>query len=307
MRAARALLLAAGLGAACSTPSEPHGSPVLLSAFWISAGAKTQIWTVSDPTLPTVGVGAAGQEVDFVFDRLLDGNRIEDTVTVNGTQTTAPKATPPITVSWPDAATVMSAPPFSDQVLYNSEPFYGADTSYVLLKPLAVGFPAADTITFTLDPTGLTSAYGDQMIGPSQISVATAAFSASFRLPQGSDGGATAVPTNYLLPVVFSNRVVGAPSVESFVHVSANGAALPFTLSPDASDPTVIYVSPASCLGGWPSGVAIKVTISAGAPDAFGVAMAADATTTFSVSGAAAATAPDGGCGPVDAGTDQRV
>lgn len=297
MRPALLLLAAAGLGA-CSSPSEPHGSPVLLGAYWLAAGQKTQIWTVTDPTAPPVGVVPAGQEIDFVFDRLLDGNRIEDTVTVNGMQTTVPKSTPPVTVTWPDAATVMSAPAFSDQVLYNSEPFYGANTAYVLLKPLVVGFPSSDSVTFTLDNTGLTSAYGDQMIGPGQISVTTGSFAASFRLPQGSSGAdaAATVPFNYMLPVVFSNRVAGTSAVAPFVRASSGGAALPVMLAADAGDPTVIYVSPATCLGGWPSGQAIDVTIAAGAPDAFGVAMAADAHTTFSASGGATA-GPDGGCG----------
>jgi hypothetical protein len=305
MRLALAFLLAAGGLSACSGPSEPHGSPVLLGAYWLAAGQKTQIWTVTDPTAPPVGVSAAGQEIDFVFDRLLDGNRIEDTVTVNGMQTTVPKATPPITVTWPDAATVMSAPPFSSQVLYNSEPFYGANTAYAFLKPLVVGFPSSDTVTFTLDKTGLTSAYGDQMIGPSQISAATGRFSASFRLPQGSGGAdaAATVPTNYMLPVVFSNRVAGAAAIEPFVQVSAGGSALPVVLAEDAGDPTVIYVSPASCLGGWPTDVAVVVTITAGAPDAFGVPMAAAVHTTFTASGAGTAR-PDGGCGTSDAATD---
>jgi hypothetical protein len=305
MRSALLPLAAAGL-CACSSPSEPHGSPVLLGAYWLSAGQKTQIWTITDPTAPAVEVGAAGQEIDFVFDRLLDGNRIEDTVTVNGTQTTVPKSMPPITVSWPDAATVMSTPPFTDQVLYNSEPFYGPSTAYVLLKPLVVGFPSSDTVSFTLDKTGLTSAYGDQMIGPTQISTATGPFSASFRLPQGSSGAdaAATVPTNYMLPVVFSNRVAAPSAVEPFVHVSGDGATLPVVLTPDAGDPTVIYLSPASCLGGWPAGVTVEVTIAAGAPDAFGVPLASDAHTTFTASGAGT-TPPDGGCGQVDAATDQ--
>jgi hypothetical protein len=303
MRPALVLLAAVGL-CACSSSPEPHGSPVLLSAYWSAAGQKTQVWTVTDPTAPAVGVGAAGQEIDFVFDRLLDGNRIEDTVTVNGMQTTVPKSTPPVTVTWPDAATVMSTPPFTDQVLYNSEPFSGTtDTAYVLLKPMPVGFPSSDTITFTLDKTGLTSVYGDQMIGPSQISVTTSAFSASFRLPQGSSGAdaSAAVPSNYMLPVVFSNRVAGTSAVEPFVHTSAGGLTLPVMLAADAGDPTVIYVSPASCLGGWPPAVAIEVTVAAGAPDAFGVPLATDAQATFTASGAATA-APDGGCGTIDAG-----
>ena len=75
-------------------------------------------------------------------------------------------------------------------------------------------------------------------------------------------------------------------------------------LAADASDLTIVYLSPASCLGGWPVGVPIDVTIAAGVPDAFGVAMAGDAHTTFVASGVAPA-APDGGC-PVTA-TDGGV
>jgi hypothetical protein len=300
MRPGPLLLLAAGLTAACSSDAEPHGSPVLLSVQWISAGGKTQIWIPNATGI--VQAPAAGKEVDFVFDRLLDGNRIEDTVTQNGMQTTVPKAMPPITVSWSDAATAMSTPPFSDQVLYNSEPFYGAATSYVLFKPTVAGFPASDTVTFTLDPTGLTSVYGEPMIGPSQITVATGTFSASFRFPQGVDGSAS-VPSNYMLPVVFSNRVASPAAIEPFVQVSSNGVALPVILATDASDSTVLYLSPATCLGGWPTSAPIDVTIAAGVPDAFGVPMPAAAHASFTVS-VAAAPRPDGGCGGIDAAAD---
>ena len=139
------------------------------------------------------------------------------------------------------------------------------------------------------------------MIGPAQISVATAALSASFRLPLGSDGSAI-VATNYKLPVVFTNRVAGAAAVAPFLHVEANGRPLPVVLTADASDPTVVYLSPASCLGGWPIGVPIGITVAAGVPDAFGVAMTANATTSFMAAGASGA-APDGGCGGADAAT----
>lgn len=301
MRLGPLLLLAAGLTAACSSAGEPHGSPVLLSVQWISGGGKTQVWTPTETGI--VQAPAAGQEVDFVFDRLLDGNRIEDVVTQNGVETTVPKATPPVTTAWPDAGTAMSTPPFSDQVRYNSEPFSGAGTgtAYVLLQPAVVGFPSSDTITFSLDKTHLTSAYGDQMIGPSEISVTTGPFSATIRLPSGSDGSAS-VPPNYPLPAIFSNRVASAASVEPFVHVAVDGVPVPVVLAADASDRTVVYLSPASCLGGWPVGVPIDVTIAAGAPDAFGVAMAGDAHKTFMASGAAPV-APDGGC-PAPATTD---
>jgi hypothetical protein len=302
MRPGSVLLLAAGLAAACSSHAEPHGSPVLLSVQWISGAGKTQVWTPTETGV--VQVPAAGQEVDFVFDRLLDGTRVEDVVTQNGVETTVPKAAPPITASWTDAATVMSTPPFSDQVRYNSEPYYGAATSYVLLRPAMPGFPSSDTITFSLDQTNLTSAYGEPMIGPSEITVATGPFSASFRLPPGADA-AVSVPTKYSLPVTFSNRVASTASIEAFVHVEANGRSVPVVLTADATDPTVTLLSPASCLGGWPVGVPIDVTIAAGAPDAFGGTTAADAHTTFMATGVAPA-APDAGCPVIarDGGSD---
>ena len=296
------LLLAAGLTAACSSAQEPHGSPVLLSVQWIAGGKRTQVWAPAQTG--TVQAPAAGQEVDFVFDRLLDGNRIEDVVTQNGVEMTVPKATPPITTSWPDAATVMSTPPFADQVRYNSEPFYNAGTAYVLLQPVVIGFPSSDTITFSLDQTNLTSAYGEPMIGPSQISVTTGPLSATFGLPAAADGSAS-VPTKFTLPAIFSNRVASAASVAPFVKVEANGLPVPVAVVADASDATIVDLLPASCLGGWPVGVPIDVTIAAGVSDAFGVAMASDAHTTFMASGVAVA-APDGGCPvtAVDGGVD---
>jgi hypothetical protein len=303
MRSRPLLLLAAAL--AISSCSDPHGSPVLLYVNWLSGGTRTPVWTNtgSDASTQAGPVPAAGQEVDFVFDRLLDGSRVEDTITQNGLQMPAPKAMPPITVGWADAATAMSTPPFSDQVSYNSEPFYGGTTAYVFLQPAEVGFPSSDTIVFSLDKTGLTSAYGDQMIGPAQISVATAPLSVSFRLPSVSDGSAT-VATNDKLPVVFSNRVAGAAALESFVTVEVNGLTLPVVLTADASDLTEVYVSPASCLGGWPVGVSLDVTVAAGAADAFGRTLGSDAHATIMAAGASTG-APDGGCAsPGDAGSD---
>ncbi|HVV48665.1 MAG TPA: hypothetical protein VHO06_03315 [Polyangia bacterium] len=300
MRLGRLLLLCAGLAAGCSGAEEPHGSPVLVGVYWIVGGRPMQVWSTSG-----ADAGAAtpaAQEVDFVYDRLLDGNRIEDSVTQNGTTIAVPKATPPITVSWADEATAMSAPPFSDRVLYNSEPIYGGTTAYVLLQPTQVGFPSSDTVTFALDKTGLTSAYGDQMTGPAQISVPTGPFAASFRLPSGSDASATVAAT-FALPVLFTNRVGAASAVAPFIRVRAGGAPLPVTVAVDASDATVVDVSPASCLGGWPTGVAIEVAVAAGLPDAFGAPMPAGATATFMAAGAAPP-APDGGCGPTDGGVD---
>jgi hypothetical protein len=297
MRQGAPLLLAAGLiGAACSGNAEPHGSPVLSQVFWIASGKGTLIWTFgADPPLaPTVP--AAGQEIDFVFDRRLDGNRIEDTVTTNGVEMTVPKSDPPITVDWPN----FSAASFADQVLYNSEPSFGGTTAYVLLQPVQVGFPSDDTVSFSLDKTGLTSAYDDQMTGPAQIDVMTGHFSATFGLPATSYGPVS-VPASFMLPIQFSNRTGSLGDLAPYIQVQAAGRDLPVSLAPNSADPTVVYLSPASCLGGWPSDAPIEVTLLAGLPDAFGVGLAATTTTTFTAS-AGATPVPDGGCTAADAG-----
>jgi hypothetical protein len=298
MRLGRLLLLAAGLAAGCSSAQEPHGPPVLLNVYWIVNGQATPIWATSSTDVIQAPPGA--QEIDFVFDRVLDGDRIEDTVTQNGIPTTVPKATPPITVSWPDEATAMSAPPFADTVRYNSVPLYGGTTSYVLLQPTALGFPSSDTVTFALDKTGLTSFYDEPMIGPGSISVETGPFSASFQLPADGDAS-TAVPQNYMLPVTFTNRIAVA-TVEPYIHLSAGGRDVPFQIVGGTSDGLTIYLSAASCLGGWPTGAPIAATVAAGAPDAFGVPMPAEATTTFMAVGSTSP--PDGGCGVSDGGVD---
>jgi hypothetical protein len=298
MHRSAALLLAAGIfGAACSS-DQPQGSPVLVQVFWIAFGQQTLVWTLaSDPRL-VAAAPAAGREIDFVFDRRLDGNRIEDTVTSNGVEMTVPKANPPITVDWAGLSPTM----FGDQVLYNSEPVYGGTTSYVLLQPSQVGFPAAGTVTFSFDKTGLTSASGEPMIGPASIDVATQPFSATFGLPNAGDASPS-VPSNFMLPILFSNRTGSPADLAPYVQVRAGGRELPVSLAPNSGDPTVVYLSPASCLGGWPSDAPIDVTLLAGLPDAFGVPLAATTTTTFLASPGATPSA-DGGCTPADAGTD---
>jgi hypothetical protein len=294
-RNAALLFAAVLLGAGCSGSGEPHGSPILLQTFWVTSGQRFLVWTLdADPTLVTT-VPAGAQEIDFVFDRRLDGSRIEDTTTVNGMPTEVPKAMPPVTVGW-DGLTPGT---FADQVLYNSEPLFGDSTAYVFLQPLQIGFPSVETVTFSLDKTGLTSAYGDQMTGPAQIPVTTGPFSATFGLPSSVDGS-IAVPANFMVPIQFSNRPASTDALAPYVQVTSGGQDLPVALAPNPSDPTIVYVSPASCLGGWPSGVPVEVTLLAGLPDAFGVGLAA--ITDVSFEAPTGGDHPDGGCSLPDAG-----
>ena len=59
--------------------------------------------------------------------------------------------------AWPDMATRMSDPAFKIAVDYDSTPRYGGVSSYVYAHPDVPGFPASDTVSFTLLPSRFTS------------------------------------------------------------------------------------------------------------------------------------------------------
>jgi hypothetical protein len=285
MRSLRCLSLVGSLAAAalwlagCSSdPQEPHGSPVLLEIDWVATTGRTIIYAAgSDAATSALLPGAAG-EIDFVFDRRLDGTRIEDVVG----DKTQPKAIPPITVTWTgmgdaaDAGTDAGvAGGFSYQVFYSSTPLASAPSafsSYVYLRPRIPGFPSSTPVTFHLDPNGLTSAYGEPMIGPEDNKVTVMVGPMTTVLDDSSP--ADALPTyapSFAFSVRFSNRLPAAADLLPFTHARADGTEVPVVLALDPQDPTRLFVAPAACLGGWPAGRTVEVTFDAGLPDAFGV------------------------------------
>src|SRR5262252_5618086 len=101
MLVARRLLLVAALTAALGCekqPEAPHGSPLLLQVAWNVDGTPTIVWSRDPDAAVAAQVPPAGSKIDFVFDRRLDGARVEDTVDGGP----VPKSNPPITVGWPD-------------------------------------------------------------------------------------------------------------------------------------------------------------------------------------------------------------
>jgi hypothetical protein len=275
MRGAAITILGLGMlaGACSATPEAPHGSPVLLEVRWVASGESKLIWSHDADAAVDPRVSPAGAEVDFVFDRRLDGTKIEDIVDGK----TVPKPVPPIEVDWPgknDAtAPVMSSPPFSYKVYYNSTAVFGGQTAFAFLRPTVVGFPSSTTVALVMHATEFTSAYGEQMEGPTEFSVELDAMTIVPRT-SASDAVQTFGPT-FKFPVRFSNRPANIDVLTPFARARAGDVELAVTLTADATEPVVVYVAPAACLGGWPTGSVIDVSFAAGTPDAFGIPSAA--------------------------------
>jgi hypothetical protein len=289
----RRLLLAVAIVAmGCRKQAEqPHGSPSLIAVLWEVGGVPSLVWSPDADAAVAPVASAAGSRVSFVFDRSLDGARIEDTV--NGTPT--PKANPPITVSWPDMATTMSDPPFAGDVFYNSLPDWGTGTSYAFVRPRIAGFPSSTPVTFSLDPNGLTSVYGDPMVGPATITVTTTPLTVALQ------ASTAIVSTSYMAPIAFSTRAPAGQALTPFVHVSTGGVTLPFEIVGDVGDAQRVYILAAGCLGGWPPDARIDITIDAGLTDGFGRPLAAGVQGSFMTSRIGRPPV-DGGC-PFDGGS----
>lgn len=280
------------LGCRPDQPEAPRGSPVLLEVYWKGAGTSTKIWSRDADAAAPPSLPGEMTQIDFVFDRRLDGNRIEDLE--DGVA--VPKANPPITLSWPDSDRIMSTPPFATDVRYNSLPIYGGATAVVLLRPRAVGLPSATTVTLSLDRANLTSAYGEPMEGPETIEISVAPLTVD-AVPAVPADALVPVSTSHAFRVSFNNRPGPSAELAAFARVMTGGVPLPIALAADGNDPTAVVISPAGCARGWPSGALVEVAFEAGLPDAFGVPTTGPLTAgSFLVAGT------DGG--PPDAGCD---
>jgi hypothetical protein len=292
-----ALLVGAVLGAAsCSSSSDPpRGAPVLTRVYLTAAGARYTIWSSPDAPDPAqvATVPALGYEVDFVFNRRLDGNRIEDTVNDGGVSVEQPKAVPPITVAGFDPQA--ESPAFVLNVLYNSAGIFGDGTSYVLAKPRVPGFPSATALTFQIDRSNITSPYGEPLAMPDTVPITTQPFSVAIGVPSGADGGSgpPVEAGNFQVPLHFSNLPAASARLLPFVHARVGGGDLPVSLLVDAVDGSLLRMVPGGDLAAWPAGSTIDVTIDQGLPDAFGIGLAAATNATFAT--LPGGTPPDGG------------
>ncbi|MDB4979466.1 MAG: hypothetical protein JWM82_218, partial [Myxococcales bacterium] len=289
-------LALAALAACNSAPADPHGVPVLLGVHWVAGDSTSLVW--APDSTPDIAVSAPPfvSEIDFVFDRRLDGARIEDMFTVGGVAMTGPSNNPPIHVASPGLPSSWSASSYTVQ--YNSLGIYGSTTSYVFLRPRAAGLPSGEVVTFDLDRARFANSYGESLASPSSVSIPTSRLTVSVSAPPAPVAG------TYQLPFTFSNRMSLSSSASAAFHVRAGGADVPFALVADANVASRWYVVPADCLGRWPASTTFVVVVDPDLPDAFGGKLSAGATATFKT-GAGGAATQDCGVAPLgDAGTE---
>ncbi|HEX3694900.1 MAG TPA: hypothetical protein VH374_05865 [Polyangia bacterium] len=297
-------------GAACSSNNDGGIAPTLLKMWWTQAhtvSGQALIWSANpDAGAPPATVTPNPLEFDLVYDRSLDGDKIEDTVVSNGIEYTVPKAMPPVTVTWDGMPLQTDQGVVGLSVSYNSLNLPGEDpgTTYVFGHPL-VGFPSSTTLTFHFDKAFLTGSNHLPMIGPDAVSVTTGPFTVSIAVPAGGDGGPAAmIATDYQIPLVFSNRTAATAAVKPFVSLTVDGAAADFALVINGdSDLTTVYLGPPQLGTLWPPGARLELAVSAGLPDIFGAPLGTGASASFVTKG----THKDAGAPETGAGDDAAV
>ena len=320
----RAIAMLGALGAVAAAgcgDSAPHGPPVLLKVYWETrGGVQTLIWssTPTDGPLPNI-VPPAATQFDLVFDRVIDGSKIEDTTIVNGVSTQMPKKQPgppmqmppvaspsPVTVTWPgmfDAAGETVVEPagqdYALSVWYNSIhlPSEAANTSYVYGRETP-SYPSNTPLSIKIDAQNITSKYNEPMAEVDPITVTTEPFGVMINPAANANGTAADdagppppayVPTNFGVPLQFNNVPVNAnptmlaAGLPQYLQVRLNGALLTpgqYQVQVSPSDPTLILLKPGT-IQVWDSGGKLDVTVSAGLPDIYGGLLDKDVTASF--------------------------
>ena len=295
---------------------------------WFKDADSSQIATVPP----------AANQFNLVFDRVIDGSKIEDTFTDGGFTRQYPKLgadgtnASPVTLTWTDSAMQPppQPPPLSLVVWYNSVPlpFEVAGSSYVYGRARSdnlpvdapnptLTFPSNSTITITLDHARITSEYNEPMDGPETITVNTAKFSVLVPLPTPPAGETVPhAPINYWVPLEFNNRV---GDVTSHVRVTQDGrllAAAEYQVVPDPAAPTRMFVRPIDVRTTpaapgdlttrpiWDDGARIEVTVAGDLTDVYGAMLGTTTITVFVAGGAGDGGATgQGDAGGADAGT----
>ena len=263
--------------------SKSTGSPVLIGARWKLPDRTLETLNVADLVVPP-----GAQRFELVFDRRLDGDRIED----GSGGIPRPRANPPVHVAFPGAPSG-----YGLTVVYASNATGGPA---IWVTPGGdASFPSAKTLTFSLDRGNITSTDGTPFTGPSVLTVSTAPFSVDILVPPLG----AALPSS-VVPLSFNDAPLAA-SVAPHVRVEdGTGTSLPIFVVVDSRNRQLWNVQPV-CAGGWPSAKALTLVVTTEVTDLYGAPLGSEARGTFSVGGDAGA--PSSSCAGPDAATEDAA
>lgn len=281
-RALAAAVASIGVMLASGCHSSSGGSPVLIGARW-----KLAERTVDTLDVPDLVLAPDAVRLELVFDRRLDGDKIED----GSQEVPQPRADPPVHVTFPGSPGTIPL-----TVVYASNATGGPA---IWASPTnSEAFPAGRTLTFTLDRTHITGTDGTPFTGPASVTVTTAPFSVDLLVPPPS-----AARPSSIIPLSFNNPPAPA-SVPGHVRVvDGHGATLPVNTYVDNRNRQLWNVEP-TCAGGWPAGGALTVVVDATVSDLYGAALGQEASAMFSVAPVegGAQGCVSGDAGPSDSG-----
>jgi hypothetical protein len=268
-------LLFAAIG--CGSSATDTGAPHLVSLLaQVPGAADVDYLAPPDGGAPAVS-GVA--QFKLVFDKLLDGDKIETVTT-----TTQPK-TDVISITWMNAPA--GAPAITANTLYDPSGALSVTTPgpKIMLAP-APGLPSGAQLLFKLDRSKITGKTGTPFDGPDTQTVATLPFDVATDLMPG-----VPLAPDGTLHLAFTNSP--GMNVADHIKITAGGAPVVVDVSLDPADPRNRLVTSMA----WLPGQTLVLTIDKGAGDLFGVTLAQDVTATFAIA------AGDGGVAPGDAGS----
>lgn len=291
--------LGAALGGTACTPSNSvkSGAPVILSFGAVAADGITPVAFVTE-----AGVVPVPPLVHFVavFDRLLDGDSLED----------ADGGVPKAGIASGDYGTPVGPVPVTTNYVPDGDStFFGyAPQGPSLTVSPVCGLPTGASVQIALDVTKLRShdlstvaTLGEGVT--STLTFTTDALSATIDIPPPLDlpGLPVGNDPQTLVNVTFNDATPGPtplpgcatlPSTATHIHVSATLAGVPVlpleaVVAAVDGDPTQWTVSPpgttADAMGSWPAGALVTVTIDGTATDNFEVPLGSPTTASFTV------------------------
>lgn len=257
-----------------------EGAPPELRKLLVLSPDHSQTDLLADPSAAMMPVSPLS-ELRVVFDKLLDGRKIEE---VGGSQITP--RTDVASLRWLGAPT--GAPGIMALTTYSPGGFIGFGPGPWVRIVARPGLPSGATIELNLDREKITDKAGQPFAGVDTHQLRTAPFAAMLNVAMDDKVG-----QDQELLLTLSNQP--GMTFGQNVTVTANGAPVMAEVKPSPASPIELQVLPGGTA--WAGGGTFTVTVGPEATDLFGVKIAEPLMVSFQVTPANGGTGVDAGAG----------